>query len=150
LTGLRRQLRAGLSALSLLSLAACLSDGDAVPETAAPAAQPAEHVVISALPETVRAAPAAPAYPEIATLTGQPAAHVEGLLGAPKFRRRDKPAELWQYRAESCVLNLFLYPGGGHDLQVDHVEVQGQNGVTPAQQACFVTLLKAKEAAEAS
>ena len=30
-------------------------------------------------------------------------------LGAPEFVRRDGPAQIWQYRAENCVLDLFLY-----------------------------------------
>lgn len=34
---------------------------------------------------------------------------LEKLLGAPKLVRRDAPAEIWQYRSEACVLDVFLY-----------------------------------------
>jgi hypothetical protein len=30
-------------------------------------------------------------------------------LGDPSFRRRDPPAEVWQYYGDKCVLDLFLY-----------------------------------------
>ncbi|MDP6896243.1 MAG: hypothetical protein QF510_04620, partial [Rhodospirillales bacterium] len=36
-------------------------------------------------------------YPDINTLKGEASGHVTTLLGAPDFRRIDKPAELWQY-----------------------------------------------------
>ena len=34
---------------------------------------------------------------------------LERLLGNPVLVRRDAPAEVWQYRAADCVLDLFLY-----------------------------------------
>jgi len=40
-------------------------------------------------------------------------------LGAPDFTRRDAPAEIWQYRSASCVLDVFLYPEQG-GLKVVH------------------------------
>jgi hypothetical protein len=35
------------------------------------------------------------------------------LLGKPDFRRRDLDAEIWQYRAGGCILDLFLYQEEG-------------------------------------
>src|SRR5262245_27258158 len=35
---------------------------------------------------------------------------VQELLGMPKLVRRDDPAEVWQYRSNACVLDVFLYP----------------------------------------
>ena len=34
---------------------------------------------------------------------------LQRLLGPPRLVRRDAPAELWQYRARDCVVDLFLY-----------------------------------------
>lgn len=34
---------------------------------------------------------------------------LEKLLGTPKLVRRDAPAEVWQYRSEVCVLDVFIY-----------------------------------------
>ena len=31
------------------------------------------------------------------------------ILGKPAFIRRDMSAEVWQYRTDACVLDLFLY-----------------------------------------
>lgn len=31
------------------------------------------------------------------------------MLGLPKFVRRDAPAEIWQYRSDACVLDVFIY-----------------------------------------
>jgi len=31
------------------------------------------------------------------------------LLGEPELRRLERPAEVWQYRTDSCVFDIFLY-----------------------------------------
>lgn len=54
---------------------------------------------------------AAPRDPAI--LIGLDAAGLEAMLGAPELKRREPPAEMWQYRTETCVLDLYLYPGAG-------------------------------------
>jgi hypothetical protein len=38
---------------------------------------------------------------------------LEQRLGAPEMRRREPPAEVWQYRTASCILDLFLYAKSG-------------------------------------
>lgn len=62
-----------------------------------------------------------PLTPE--TLKGLTAAQVENELGRPSFRRRDPPAEIWQYRVRACTLDLFLYDEGG-DRVVTHFAVR--------------------------
>jgi len=37
---------------------------------------------------------------------------------------RDPPAELWQYRADRCALDLFLYAGRDDTLTVTHAEIR--------------------------
>ena len=91
--------------------------------------------------------PPAPTYPEIDTLKGLASANVEDLLGAPHFRRRDNPAELWQYRGADCVIDLFLYPGNGARLTVEHLAVRGTAGKTVQRQGCFVSLLTRQDGA---
>ena len=58
-------------------------------------------------------------------------------LGEPDFTRRDPPAEIWQYRSASCVLDVFLYPGDS-GLKVAHATTRNRvqlgmpdNGCTP-------------------
>ena len=48
-------------------------------------------------------------------------------LGAPELIRRETPANIWQYRAEGCVLDLVLYPEEGTD-RVTYVEAR-ENGL---------------------
>ncbi len=47
---------------------------------------------------------------------------VTALLGPPDYRRRDKPAEIWQYRNDACVLDLFLYSANGAPARVNHMD----------------------------
>ncbi len=49
---------------------------------------------------------------QIASLENLSAPELVARLGPPDFRRQDPPAELWQYRGATCVLDLFLYPDG--------------------------------------
>lgn len=71
------------------------------------------------------------------------------IMGAPDFVRRDGPAQIWQYRAENCVLDLFLY-GKNDDSQVRHVELRERvPGVEPVEQ-CFSRLRAARQGKPAS
>jgi len=66
------------------------------------------------------------------------------IMGAPDFVRRDGPAQIWQYRAENCVLDLFLY-GKNDDSQVRHVELRERvPGVEPVEE-CFSRLRTARQ-----
>ncbi len=67
------------------------------------------------------------------------------LLGAADFRRADGPAEIWQYRDETCVLDLFLYAGGTSGTwRVEHVEARDRTvSPTPAgSSSCPTALLR--------
>lgn len=46
---------------------------------------------------------------ELKELTGLRPAAIVALFGDPDLRRDEPPAELWQYRAADCILNLFFY-----------------------------------------
>jgi len=46
-------------------------------------------------------------------LMGLDPVKLEQRLGAPELRRREPPAEVWQYRSASCILDLFLYATSG-------------------------------------
>jgi hypothetical protein len=45
------------------------------------------------------------------------------ILGAPDFVRRDGTAQIWQYRATNCILDLFLYTAG-KETRVKHAELR--------------------------
>jgi hypothetical protein len=59
----------------------------------------------------------APRASLIKDLAGLRPADVVSILGPPDLRSDEPPAELWQYRAADCVLNLFFYSeAGGYRL----------------------------------
>ena len=71
---------------------------------------------------------AAPAPADASALVGRDARAVAELLGEPQLKRRDPPAELWQYRAGPCILDLFLYAGkDGGAARVAHIEIRAFN-----------------------
>lgn len=58
----------------------------------------------------VRPRAGAARVPAPAELEKQPAATVRALLGRPTYTRVEPPAEVWQYAAEGCVLDITFYP----------------------------------------
>jgi hypothetical protein len=66
-------------------------------------------------------------------------------LGAPSFRRKDPPAEVWQYRGERCILDIFFLPGGS-GLRVAHVAIRGYDVATVAEADCLADLAVARTA----
>ncbi len=107
-----RTLRGPLAALLVAaSLAAC-STGSA--PTDGPGVSPTD--IAYRLP-----GPARPHFSltELASLTQMSDSQLTQRLGAPDFTRHDAPAEIWQYRSASCVLDVFLYPEDG-GLKVVH------------------------------
>lgn len=71
---------------------------------------------------------------EPARLKGLNPLQVRAVLGRPVFTRRDAPAEIWQYRARACTLDLFLYDEG-QGQTVAHVAVRGTQPVN--ERDCF-------------
>jgi hypothetical protein len=85
-------------------------------------------------------------YPEPAALKGLDAGGLAGLLGQPRFKRRDDPAEIWQYRSEACALDLFLYRGKTDTAyRVRHLEARSRDKAPTTEKDCLVGLLKAFE-----
>lgn len=73
--------------------------------------------------------------PELSILTGMDPAQLIALLGAPDLRRREPPAELWQYRNADCVLDVFLY-GEGNRYRVLRSETRNRHVLPPAAAEC--------------
>jgi hypothetical protein len=109
-----RQRFAGVSGLILAvvfasALSACTSTGPREAGTAADTAALGQGRITDLPPS------------QIGTLEHLTAADLVARLGPPNFTRRDPPAELWQYRGATCVLDLFLYPDNG-TLKVSHAQ----------------------------
>ena len=167
-----------IAAGAMLALAGCAAaDGDLPsdtgPDSGHPTQQPAEIVLTPAAPvpaapvatDPVAAGPAIippgetePAVaraPEIEIdsnprrLVGLDQSGLTALLGAPMFRRRDAPAELWRYRTRACILDLFLYrpgegAGAGAPLTVHHYRARTPENGTLAAASCLEALLRAR------
>ena len=67
------------------------------------------------------------------------------LIGPADFTRSDGPAELWQYRASDCILDLFLYATPPQAVpRVAHVETRDRSDGGAGSAACVTTLLDAR------
>jgi hypothetical protein len=132
-----------LIVLPLVALAACgapggsrLGDADSSDVVESPTAQSGDQT--AALPPVDRRK----LTPE--GLKGLHAVQVEDALGTPSFRRRDPPAEIWQYRMGICTLDLFLYKEGGRTT-VSHYAVRVPGGGTMSERACLDEVLRRGE-----
>jgi hypothetical protein len=66
-------------------------------------------VAIFALLAGCQAAPPPPDPVHSASILGLDSGAVRKLLGEPGLIRHEEPAEVWQYRTASCVLDVVLY-----------------------------------------
>ena len=69
---------------------------------------------------------------------------VQDLLGDPQLIRRDGPAEVWQYTASACILDLFLYEVG-EKYRVEYMELRTQPGDAFPKDLCYEQLRQAKK-----
>jgi len=65
------------------------------------------------------------------------------LLGDPELTRREPPAEIWQYRGESCVFDVFLYEQAGRQL-VTYLEARDGAARRIGARGCLNELLRAR------
>lgn len=72
---------------------------------------------------------------EMASLTTMSDRQLTQRLGAPDFTRHDAPAEIWQYRSASCVLDVFLYPEEG-GLKVVHATTRDRAKLGTPDDSC--------------
>ena len=70
-----------------------------------------------------------PLAPEPERLIGLNGSDIRKMFGLPDFKRRDPPAEIWQYRKNGCMLDFFLYQtkDGSDKYRVTHVEARGRS-----------------------
>jgi len=90
----------------------------------------------SPLPVPTAPAPAPPQTFNPSTLIGLDGDQVEQLLGAATLRRREPPAQVWQYPGQGCVLHLFLYEKDGA-YRVEYFEARNSEGNIEKDAACI-------------
>jgi hypothetical protein len=77
------------------------------------------------------------------SLLGANPAKLEQWFGKPRLVRLDEPAEVWQYRGQGCVLDVYLYPGTG-GMEVSHAEARSQKYAGDAIDPCLVLLSQSR------
>ena len=78
--------------------------------------------------------------PMLVELRGKNGAEIRAKLGNPGFLRRDADAEIWQYYADGCVLDLFFQGGKGVQKSVAHVDLRGNGGKPQADRKCLTQI----------
>ena len=109
------------SLFAALAIAGCASE----PTGSGKSAAAPEYVGLAAPADAPALTPRPPRADAADRFHGLKRAELARLLGRPDFLRRDGDAEIWQYRAGSCILDLFLYeePGG---MRVAHADFRGK------------------------
>jgi len=138
-----------------LLLGACAQAPDAGSPPMTPAVTPAGaaagNPAQTASAADVRSTPAPTPEPEKVfpppeRLMGLAGGELLDLLGRPRFKRRDDPAEIWQYRTDACALDLFLYRAAdGNTFTVRHMETRNMNGAGLGARECVARLFRAHE-----
>lgn len=78
-------------------------------------------------------------------MLGLSASAIEEALGPPPRRRREPPAEVWQYHAHTCVVDVYLYPPSQNaNLAVRHVETRRRDAPHLPSPACMKRILEAQ------
>jgi hypothetical protein len=98
-------------------------------------------------PQTSRAPysskPGTPGEVTVDRFKGQSAKDITAGLGEPSFRRREAPAEVWQYYGQGCVLDLFLYDETDGQ-RVKHAELRTRDFNADPAPECLPLLLQGK------
>ena len=101
-----------------LAVAACAAPPPSAKTAVVPGGAPAGSAGRELPGESTKAAPRPLGGP---MLVGLASRDVEGMLGRPRFVRRDGPAQIWQYGTDRCTLNVYFYREGTA-LTVRHAE----------------------------
>lgn len=137
----RRALTPVLAILPALGLGACATDGAQLsPERNAGA--------VSSLQPALSNVPYIPAGPagaeqrriDPSELVGLNAGMIEAKFGAPTLLRRDGPAQIWQYRASGCIVDVFLYRTPAQEDEVTYVDLRGPKAEAGQGPVCLGSL----------
>ena len=117
----------------------------------------APKLVEAPLPKKKSPPPVAVIKPQVLlepiVVVGKTDAEIQNVFGDPNLRRKESPAEVWQYLAANCALHLFFYPGEAADtLVVRHIAINGRSVETFSdldRKKCFNDHLNAVGAEEA-
>jgi hypothetical protein len=143
-----RRWQGGWAVIALVALSAC--------QAPKPAAVPPVAETPPATGSASGTASGAAADPATAALPPEPIINddpqqlmgigpgaLSAVLGEPELIRREAPAEIWQYRNDGCVLDVFLYDTAGRRT-VTYIEARDGTAQRIETRACLNTLLRAR------
>ena len=84
--------------------------------------------------------------PTAGNLLGANPTKLEQWLGKPGMVRLDDPAQVWQYRGQGCVLDVYLYPGSD-GMAVSHAEARSQKYTGDPINPCLAVLSQSRHKA---
>ncbi len=114
--------------------------GAATPQ---PKTQPEAEIATETATETAALAPEPVIDDDPARILGLDPNKLTEILGRPELTRREPPAEIWQYRGESCVFDVFLYEEAGL-VRVTYLEARDASARRVAERSCLNRLLRAR------
>jgi len=80
----------------------------------------------------------------LAHQSGRAEEMLQHLFGTPGLVRKDDPAQVWQYRNQDCVLDIYLYPD--HDrLTVAHAEARAPKVKGDPLPACIAEFSQSRQ-----
>lgn len=81
--------------------------------------------------------------PTAGNLLGANPTKLEQWLGKPGMVRLDDPAQVWQYRAQGCVVDVYLYPSSD-GMAVSHAEARSQKYTGDPINPCLAVLSQSR------
>ena len=79
-----------------------------------------------------------------ADINGAAPSGVIAALGEPELRRTEPPAEIWQYRTERCVADIYLSQSGGA-TRVVYLETRSLNATAVPTAGCLQDIATARQ-----
>lgn len=137
--------------LMALALTACASrtlppSASAAPAATVSSASNSAPATTPAVQQATATAPAATGNAQSKDLMGMGPDDLQHLFGHPQLVRNETGAEVWQYRAQACVLDLYLYPqeSAGTPLRVTYLEARDRSAASLATDPCVSALMTEK------
>ena len=114
--------------------------GEVIETSAAP--QASSGAVATLPPEPVKVAePSIDDDPQ--QLYGLDSGALGTLLGQPSLIRNEAPAEIWQYRSQTCVFDIFFYESADQP-RVTYIEARDDSAQRIDARGCLNELLRAR------
>lgn len=134
-------------------LASCAAPPPERTSAPAPAQKPvAQEVVDDPAPQAAPSKPVStatlPAQPEVPVnddpgqFLSQGPDTIAAALGDPALIRRDGPAEVWQFKGQNCILDVYMYVQNSGAFLVQHVELRGSGLSESTRRNCLAEMLR--------